>query len=189
MKILVVDNYDSFTWNLVNILRKNKQHSFDVMLSDKIIPEEVENYDKIIFSPGPDVPRHGDIMWQILDNYKTSKSILGICLGLQAIGLYFGSKLINLEKVVHGRSKRINIICSDEELFSGIRSPFSGGLYHSWIVEKETFPVCLQITAITNEGRIMAAKHKTFDIKGLQFHPESIMTPEGEKIINNWLHS
>jgi anthranilate synthase component 2 len=151
MKILVVDNYDSFTWNLVNILRKNKQHSFDVIFCDKI-----------------------------------AKSILGICLGLQAIGIYFGGSLTNLEKVVHGRSKKIVITSSDEPLFSGIASPCTVGLYHSWSVSRKDFPDCLCITA-ESEGRIMALAHKTFDVRGTQFHPESIMTPFGEKMINNWL--
>lgn len=186
MKILVVDNYDSFTWNLVNILRKNKQHSFDVMFSDKIDPANVKIYDKIIFSPGPDIPKPGDIMSQILDFYKSSKSILGICLGLQAIGIYFGGSLTNLDKVVHGRSKKIALLDPDEQLFSGISSPCTVGLYHSWMVSLEDFPDCLCITA-ESEGRIMALAHKTFDVRGTQFHPESIMTPFGEKMINNWL--
>jgi anthranilate synthase component 2 len=186
MKILVVDNYDSFTWNLVNILRKNKQHSFDVIFCDKIDPDNVKNYDKIIFSPGPDIPKPGDIMSQILYFYKSSKSILGICLGLQAIGIYFGGSLTNLEKVVHGRSKKIVITSSDEPLFSGIASPCTVGLYHSWSVSRKDFPDCLCITA-ESEGRIMALAHKTFDVRGTQFHPESIMTPFGEKMINNWL--
>ncbi len=187
MKILVVDNYDSFTWNLVNILRKNKHHSFDVMFSDKIDPEKVRNYDKIIFSPGPDIPKPGDIMSQVLDFYKSTKSILGICLGLQAIGIYFGGSLANLDKVVHGRSKKIIILDPDEQLFSGISSPCTVGLYHSWIVSREDFPESLRITAQSEEGRIMALAHNTFDVRGTQFHPESIMTPFGEKMISNWL--
>lgn len=187
MKILVVDNYDSFTWNLVNILRKNKQHSFDVRLSDKIDPFEVKNYDKIIFSPGPDVPKQGDMMWQILEMYKSQKSILGICLGFQAIALYFGGSLVNLKNVVHGQTKKITLCDEKEKLFQNIPSPCVVGLYHSWAVSPENFPECLQITAISEEGRVMAASHKTFDVCGVQFHPESIMTPFGEKMIGNWL--
>jgi len=187
MKILVVDNYDSFTWNLVNILRKNKKHSFDVKLSDKIDPEKVRNYAKIIFSPGPDVPKPNNTMWQILDQYKSSKSILGICLGFQAITLYFGGSLANLDQVVHGQAKKIYIVDPSEKLFSGISSPCMAGLYHSWAVSRNDFPECLHITAESDKGRIMAATHCSFDVRGVQFHPESIMTPFGEKMINNWL--
>ena len=187
MKILVVDNYDSFTWNLVNILRKSKQHSFDVWLSDKIDLDDVRNFDKIIFSPGPDVPKDSDIMWQILEKYKNQKSILGICLGFQAIALFFGGSLTNLKNVVHGQAKQTNIINENEKLFLNIPSPCVVGLYHSWAVSIENLPECLQITAISEDGRLMAASHKAFDIRGVQFHPESIMTPFGEKMIGNWL--
>jgi len=187
MKILIVDNYDSFTWNLVNILRKSKQHCFDVKLSDKIDPEKVKNYDKIIFSPGPDIPKAGDMMWQILDFYKTSKSILGICLGHQAIGIYFGASLSNLDQVIHGRTTKISIPDQGVKIFSNIPTPCTVGLYHSWIVSREQFPGDLRITAESEEQRIMALAHNTFDITGVQFHPESIMTPFGEKMISNWL--
>lgn len=187
MKILVVDNYDSFTWNLVNILRKNKQHILTVSVSDKIDPASVKNYDKIIFSPGPDIPKPADTMWQILDFYKSSKSILGICLGMQAIGIYFGASLTNLDQVVHGQARNIFIHQSGEKLFAAISSPCTVGLYHSWIIASENLPSCLQITAVSEEGRIMALTHTAFDVSGTQFHPESIMTPFGEKMINNWL--
>lgn len=187
MKILVVDNYDSFTWNLVNILRKSKQHSFDVWLSDKIDLANVQNFDKIIFSPGPDVPKQGDIMWQILEHYKNKKSILGICLGFQAIALYFRGSLTNLKNVVHGQSREITFSKPVDPLFSGISAGATVGLYHSWTVSKNNFPESLKITALSVDGLIMATAHKTFDIRGVQFHPESIMTPFGEKMIGNWL--
>lgn len=185
--ILVIDNHDSFTWNLVNILRKVTKQNFEVRKNDACTPESVEKFSKIIFSPGPDVPHHSDLMWQVIDHYKTKKSILGICLGFQAIGMYFGAKLFNLEHVYHGQTRKINILDRSEKLFRGITSPFTGGLYHSWGIMDEDFPRELIITARSEENRIMALRHKTFDIRGVQFHPESIMTTYGEQMIHNWL--
>lgn len=186
-RILVIDNYDSFTWNLVNILRKSTKENFEVRKNDAITVEEVERFDKIIFSPGPDVPGSGDMMWQILDSCKTTKSILGICLGFQAIGMYFGATLFNLQRVYHGQTRRITILDQEDFLFKGIPSPFCGGLYHSWSIRDENFPDELLVTARSDENRIMALRHRTLDIRGVQFHPESIMTPDGEKMIGNWL--
>lgn len=187
MKVLIVDNYDSFTFNLVNILRKSKQLSYEVIKSDKIKIEEVIGFDKIIFSPGPDVPKVNDVMWQILEKWGCTKSILGVCLGFQAIGMFYGARLINLEEVFHGQKILVDVISPDERLFDGINSPFSAGLYHSWGLADDGFPGELKITARSQDGRIMAISHKINAIKGVQFHPESVMTPEGEKMLNNWL--
>ena len=185
--ILVIDNQDSFTWNLVNILRKVTKQNFEVWKNNAISPESIERFEKIIFSPGPDVPRHNDLMWQVIHRHKTKKSILGICLGFQAIGMYFGAELFKLESVYHGQTRKITITDPDEKLFDGITSPFTGGLYHSWGIRDQDFPEELFITARSEENRIMALRHKTFDIRGVQFHPESIMTPDGEQMIRNWL--
>ncbi|OQX73968.1 MAG: aminodeoxychorismate/anthranilate synthase component II [Bacteroidetes bacterium 4484_276] len=187
MKVLLVDNYDSFTFNLVNILRKNKQVGHDVVRIDKINLDELNRYDKILFSPGPDVPHIGDVMWQIINRYKSEKSILGVCLGMQAISMYFGAKLLNLKKVYHGRIKNIEIINGGDVLYKDIDSPFVGGLYHSWIVDEAGFPDELQITSKSMDGMIMSVRHKNFDICGVQFHPESVMTPQGEGMVKNWL--
>ena len=187
-KILIVDNYDSFTYNLVNVLRKGKQHNFVVKQNDAFDLKFVADFDKIIFSPGPDVPGRDDMMWKILEKYKSSKSILGVCLGFQSIGLYFGAKLFNLQKVYHGQKREIEIIDPSEPLFQNIKSPFTGGLYHSWGISWDDFPKELIVTAQSNENRIMAIRHRSYDVRGVQFHPESIMTPEGEKMILNWVN-
>ncbi|MCF8365178.1 MAG: aminodeoxychorismate/anthranilate synthase component II [Bacteroidales bacterium] len=188
-KVLIVDNYDSFTWNLVNIVRKGKHPNYVVKRNDAFDLSFVDGFDKILFSPGPDVPHHGDMMWQILDIYQTTKSILGICLGFQAIGMYFGARLFNLQKVYHGQTRQVEILDQEETLFSGIDNPFTGGLYHSWGIHWDGFPEELIVTARSEENRIMALRHRSCDIRGLQFHPESIMTPRGEQMINNWLNS
>lgn len=187
MKILVVDNYDSFTYNLVNILRKSKHLSFDVQKSKEVRPENVGLYDKILFSPGPDVPHSDDIMAQIIHHFQATKSIFGVCLGFQAIGMYYGASLKNLNTVFHGKTASVSVVDPDEPLFNDILSPFSAGLYHSWGLSDDNFPEDLKITARSVDGRIMAITHRKFDVKGVQFHPESVMTPEGERMIRNWL--
>jgi len=187
MKVLLVDNHDSFTYNLVNIIRKNKQVGLEVLKNDEIKISEVAGFDKILFSPGPDIPRQSDMMWQILDRYKNEKSILGVCLGMQAIGLYFGAKLTNLQKVFHGVTRQIEILDPDEKLYKNIESPFTGGLYHSWIVDENGFPQDLKITSKSEYGFIMSLRHIVYDIAGVQFHPESVMTKVGGRMIENWL--
>lgn len=187
MKVLVVDNYDSFTYNLVNILRKSKQLNFDVQQCHDVKIEKVAFYDKVLFSPGPDIPHSGDIMWQIIDRYQHTKSIFGICLGFQAIAMYYGAQLKNLNNVFHGKRIIIHITESDP-VFSGIPSPFSAGLYHSWGISHVGLPGELLITAQSTDDRIMALAHRTLDIRGVQFHPESVMTPEGERMMENWLN-
>jgi len=187
MKVLVVDNYDSFTFNLVNILRKSKHLSYEVIKSGEIKMEAVAGFDKILFSPGPDVPKENDTMWQILQKYGNCKSILGVCLGFQAIGIFYGARLINLQDVFHGKKIQVEIVEPNERIFQGIKSPFEAGLYHSWGLSDEGFPVDLKVTARSLDGRIMALSHRNYDIRGVQFHPESVMTTEGEKMIHNWL--
>lgn len=186
MKILLLDNYDSFTFNLVHIV-KELGYEIDVVRNDKIALEAVDAYDKILLSPGPGIPEEAGILLQLIERYAPAKSILGVCLGEQAIGQVFGAKLINLQEVYHGISSVIDVV-ADEPLFKGMGNPFMGGRYHSWVVDPENLPECLEVTAIERESRqIMALRHKEYDVKGIQFHPESVLTPNGKTIIENWL--
>lgn len=186
MKILLLDNYDSFTFNLVHIV-KELGYEIDVVRNDKIALEAVDAYDKILLSPGPSIPEEAGILLPLIERYAPTKSILGVCLGEQAIGQVFGAKLINLQEVYHGISSVIDVV-ADEPLFKGMGNPFMGGRYHSWVVDPENLPECLEVTAIERESRqIMALRHKEYDVKGIQFHPESVLTPNGKTIIENWL--
>lgn len=186
MKILLLDNYDSFTFNLVHIV-KELGYEIDVVRNDKIALEAVDAYDKILLSPGPGIPEEAGILLPLIERYATAKSILGVCLGEQAIGQVFGAKLINLQEVYHGICSVIDVV-ADEPLFKGMGNPFMGGRYHSWVVDPENLPECLEVTAIERESRqIMALRHKEYDVKGIQFHPESVLTPNGKTIIENWL--
>ncbi len=189
MEILLLDNHDSFTYNIAHIVRNIKDVNLQIISSDKITFDKIASFDGIIFSPGPDIPRKGNIMERIIQNNSAYIPILGICLGLQAITLCFGGKISRLDEVVHGRTKKIHLTDCASVLFSNIPDEFEAGLYHSWIAEKESFPSTLDITAISTEGRIMALKHKELSIEAVQFHPESIMTPYGIKIITNWIES
>lgn len=186
MKILVFDNYDSFTYNIVHALRELGVVP-DVIRNDVINLDDVENYDKIIISPGPGIPEEAGLLMPLLERYGTSKPILGVCLGHQAIAQHFGGKLHNLSDVYHGVSTPINLVSKDY-IFEGLPSKFEVGRYHSWVVDKDGFPEDkLEITAIDDNGMIMAIRHKDYDVHGVQFHPESILTPEGLNIIQNWL--
>lgn len=186
MKILLLDNYDSFTFNLVHIV-KELGYEIDVVRNDKIALEAVDAYDKILLSPGSGIPEEAGILLPLIERYAPTKSILGVCLGEQAIGQVFGAKLINLQEVYHGISSVIDVV-ADEPLFKGMGNPFMGGRYHSWVVDPENLPECLEVTAIERESRqIMALRHKEYDVKGIQFHPESVLTPNGKTIIENWL--
>ena len=186
MKILLLDNYDSFTFNLVHIV-KELGYEIDVVRNDKIALEAVDAYDKILLSPGPGIPEEAGILLPLIERYAPTKSILGVCLGEQAIGQVFGTKLINLQEVYHGISSVIDVV-ADEPLFKGMGNPFMGGRYHSWVVDPENLPECLEVTAIERESlQIMALRHKEYDVKGIQFHPESVLTPNGKTIIENWL--
>lgn len=191
MKILVFDNYDSFTYNLVHLVEKITHTRVDVFRNDQLPLEKVEDYDKIILSPGPGIPEEAGLLLPLIRAYASSKSILGVCLGHQAIGEAFGGQLTNLSAVYHGvatpvmTGKENNLAVSP--LFNGLPDQFMVGRYHSWIVNEETFPAELEITARDEQGFIMALQHKTYDIQGVQFHPESVLTPEGEQILRNWL--
>jgi anthranilate synthase component II len=186
MKILVLDNYDSFTYNLVHIIRA-LGYEMDIFRNDKIAVEEVKKYDKILLSPGPGIPDEAGIMKEVIRTYGPSKSILGICLGHQGIGEVFGAQLFNIPKVLHGVTSTSEVIDRDEYLFDGISDKFQSTHYHSWAVRADSITPELQVTAVNDEGLVMGLRHKTFDVKGLQFHPESIMTPEGPRMIKNWL--
>jgi anthranilate synthase component 2 len=186
MKILVLDNYDSFTYNLVHIVRA-LGHSVDIYRNDKISVEEVKLYDKILLSPGPGIPDEAGIMKQVIKEYGPSKSILGICLGHQGIGEVYGASLFNIPKVLHGVTSTVEVDDNNEYLFDGVPKTFQGTHYHSWAVRSESITPELQVTAVNDEGLVMGLRHKKYDVKGLQFHPESIMTPEGPKMISNWL--
>jgi len=187
MRILVIDNYDSFTYNLVQYISEITSYSMDVFRNDAIDISEVAGYDTIILSPGPGVPSDAGITPEIIRTYSRSKSILGVCLGHQAIGEVFGGQLYNLDKVFHGVATRIEVIDQSEILFAGMKRSFDGGRYHSWIVRKENLPDCLRITAVDENGIIMALSHKEFNVRGVQFHPESILTPEGKTLLKNFL--
>jgi len=186
-KILVVDNYDSFTYNLVYMVKKLYGKNPDVFRHDEISLDNVENYEKIILSPGPGLPNEFNLLNSLIKVYSSTKSILGICLGLQAIGVAFGAKLITTKKVYHGISHYIQINDSKEVIFKGLHRKFKAGRYHSWVLSKEDFPNDLKITALGPLNEIMAIRHKTYEVRGLQFHPESILTTQGERIIGNWL--
>lgn len=187
MKILVIDNYDSFTYNLVHSLREAGATDITVARNDKIAVEDVSGYDKILLSPGPGIPSESGILCELIKEYAPAKSIFGVCLGEQAIGEVFGARLLNLPDVYHGVGTGITVTVPDP-LFAGVDKNFVGGRYHSWIVDREGFPADeLEVTAEDGEGRIMALRHHTFDVRGVQFHPESVLTPCGNTILKNWL--
>ena len=186
MKILVIDNYDSFTYNLVHYL-EDFDCEVTVFRNDEFDIDEINFFDKILLSPGPGIPNDAGLLKEVIKTYASTKSILGICLGQQAIGEVFGAQLINLEKVYHGVSSKIEILVSDENLFDGLPHEIEVGRYHSWVVDKKDFPEVLEITATDKKGRIMSLRHKNFDVRGLQFHPESILTLNGKKILENWI--
>lgn len=191
MKILIFDNYDSFTYNLVHVVEKIIHDKVDVYRNDKIALEKINDYDKIILSPGPGLPNESGLLLPLIKKYASSKSILGVCLGHQAIGEAFGGSLINLSTVYHGVATNIEIkqkrTLSKNDVFNNLPGEMKVGRYHSWIVSKENFPKELEITAEDAKGYIMALRHKTFDVQGVQFHPESVLTPLGEKMMRNWL--
>jgi anthranilate synthase component II len=191
MKILVLDNYDSFTYNLVHLVEKILHQKIDVSRNDQIALEKVKEYDKIILSPGPGIPEEAGLLLPLIKEYASTKSILGVCLGHQAIGEAFGGKLINLSKVYHGVATEIKVRSQESEvrsdLFQGLPDKLLVGRYHSWILSDENFPDELEVTARDDNNFIMALQHKKYDVQGVQFHPESVLTPDGEKIMRNWL--
>ena len=185
MKVLVLDNYDSFTYNLVHILRDLNVH-LDVVRNDQILLEEVAGYDKILLSPGPGLPSEGGIMPELLRTYSSSKSILGVCLGHQAIGECFGGSLFNLPTVFHGIITPITVDTKDE-LFAGIPYSFNVCRYHSWVISEDDLPPELEVTTRDSTGTIMSIRHKDLDVRGVQFHPESVMTEHGVRLMKNWI--
>lgn len=187
MKIIVFDNYDSFTYNLVHLVEKILHQKTDVYRNDQLPLEKVKDYDKIILSPGPGIPIEAGLLLPLIKEYAPSKSILGVCLGHQAIGEAFGGKLVNLSTVFHGVATNCRLRIADCRLFDSLPDTIEVGRYHSWVVSKENFPQELEITAEDENGMIMALQHKTYDVQGVQFHPESVLTPMGEDILRNWL--
>jgi anthranilate synthase component II len=187
MKILVLDNYDSFTYNLVHYLEKITLQKVDVFRNDEISLAEVAVYDKIVLSPGPGVPDEAGILKELIREYAPTKSILGVCLGHQAIGEVFGATLLNMNRVFHGVATPVYLTSVEDSLFRGLPQQFDAGRYHSWLVDSKGLPADLEVTAIDDEGRIMAMKHKQYDVKGVQFHPESVLTEQGIQIMRNWI--
>jgi len=203
MKILVFDNYDSFTYNLVHLVEKITHEKVDVYRNDQLPLEKVKGYDKIILSPGPGIPEEAGLLLPLIKEYASSKSILGVCLGHQAIGEAFGGKLVNLSTVYHGVATKIEVMGKEPDpdsyrdrsqksegrspLFKGLPNEIEVGRYHSWIISDDNFPDELEVTARDENNYIMALQHKSYDVQGVQFHPESVLTPDGEKILRNWL--
>lgn len=188
MKIAVIDNYDSFTYNLVHYL-EDLGANVTVLRNDEFNLEELESFQKILLSPGPGIPDEAGLLKQVIKHFAPTKSILGICLGQQAIGDVFGGSLTNLEKVYHGVVTKVKIEVEDENLFKDIPKEFEVGRYHSWVVSNENFPEDLEITSKDENGEIMSLRHRKYDLKGVQFHPESVLTPHGKTILKNWLAS
>lgn len=187
MKVLILDNYDSFTHNLYHYVQQFVQE-VDVIKNDEIILSEVEQYDKIILSPGPGLPHEHQNLKAIIKKFASSKSILGVCLGHQAIAKCFGAKLQNLDEVMHGVSTKVNIL-NDESIYKNLPDQIKVGHYHSWVVDESSLPACFEVTSRNEENIIMSIRHKKFDLNGIQFHPESIMTEYGLEIIRNWVFS
>ncbi|MCH8318552.1 MAG: aminodeoxychorismate/anthranilate synthase component II [Bacteroidetes bacterium] len=186
MKILVFDNYDSFTYNLVHLIQKVGYHDIEVHRNDKLGLKDINKFDKILLSPGPGIPSEAGSLLKVIEKYAPSKSILGVCLGHQAIAEVFGGKLTNMKNVLHGVTTTVKILNPQDSLFNGLPKKFKIGHYHSWIVDND-LPESLIVTAINENNDIMAIKHKKYDVLGVQFHPESILTEYGEQIIKNWL--
>ncbi len=203
MKTVIIDNYDSFTYNLAHLV-KELGAEVDVLRNDCFALEALEAYDKIILSPGPGIPEEAGLLLDVIRTYAGVKPILGVCLGEQAIGQVFGGRLTNLSEVFHGIQTKVYVCPAEandhtpapaapaipvepDYLFSGLPAEISVGRYHSWVVDTEDFPEELAVTALSPEGQIMALKHRTFDIRGIQFHPESVLTPDGKTILKNWI--
>ncbi len=186
MRLLILDNYDSFTYNIVHAVRQ-LGFSPEVYRNDEISIDAIKTFDKIIISPGPGIPSEAGILPELLRIYAESKPILGICLGEQAIGERFGARLRNLTDVFHGIQSTITIT-TDDYIFKGLPDRIKVGRYHSWVVDRGSLPDSLEMTALSDEGDVMAIRHKSYDVRGVQFHPESIMTPDGLTILSNWLN-
>jgi anthranilate synthase component 2 len=186
-KILVIDNYDSFTYNLVHYL-EDLDCDVTVKRNDQLTLDEVEAYDKIVLSPGPGIPDEAGLLKAIIKEYAPTKSILGVCLGQQAIAEVFGGSIMNLEEVYHGVATNVTITVNDESLFKGLDTTIEVGRYHSWVVDTN-LPDELEVTSVDENGQIMSLRHKIYDVKGVQYHPESVLTPNGKQILENWIHN
>ena len=185
-KIVIIDNYDSFTYNLAHLL-KELGAQVDVKRNDQFKMSDLQAYDKIVLSPGPGIPEEAGLLLDVIKTYAGQKPILGVCLGEQAIGQVFGAKLTNLKQVFHGVQAPVFLLkANDSYLFNNLPDVINVGRYHSWVVDQDGFPESLVMTAVSNEGQIMALRHKDYDVQGIQFHPESVLTPEGRAIISNW---
>lgn len=184
-KILVIDNYDSFTYNLVHYL-EDLNCEVTVYRNDEFELDEIASFDKILLSPGPGIPDEAGLIKAVIQKYGPTKSIFGVCLGQQAIGEVYGGTLTNLDKVYHGVSSMVQTTVTNESLFEGLDNSFEVGRYHSWVVESN-LPEVLEATSVDENGQIMSLRHKTFDVRGVQFHPESVLTPNGKKILENWV--
>lgn len=186
-RIVIIDNYDSFTYNLVHAIKKISGQPVDVIRNDELQLSDLEQYDKIVLSPGPGIPAEAGLLMDIIKEFAPRKSMLGVCLGHQAIGEAFGANLTNMSHVLHGIATPISVTSPDPILFEGLPQTFEVGRYHSWIVDQKGLPDCLEVTSLDENGQIMSLKHKQYDVRGVQFHPESVLTPLGEQIITNWL--
>lgn len=187
MKILVIDNYDSFTYNLVHYL-EDLNCEVIVKRNDKLTLEEVDAFQKIVLSPGPGIPDEAGLLKPIIKTYAPTKSILGVCLGQQAIGEVFGGSLVNLDDVYHGVATQVDIIVNDETLFKNMDKTIEVGRYHSWVVHAN-LPEVLEATSFDSNGQVMSLRHRFYDVKGVQYHPESVLTPNGKQILENWIKS
>ena len=185
MKTVIIDNYDSFTYNLAHLV-KELGAEVSVVRNDQFRLSELKPFDKIILSPGPGIPTEAGLLMDVIDAYASVKPILGVCLGHQAIGEYFGGKLTNLSQVFHGIAS-ITSITAPDYIYKELPTQVQVGRYHSWVVDNEGLPDCLEVTSVSEEGQIMSLRHKQYDVRGIQYHPESVLTPEGRKIIANWL--
>ena len=187
-KVLVIDNYDSFVYNLVHYL-EDLGCEVTVKRNDQLQLDDVAPFQKILLSPGPGIPDEAGLLKDIIQSYASTKSIFGVCLGQQAIGEVFGGRLINLDEVYHGVATNVTLSVSDEPLFEGLDSNFDVGRYHSWVVADNNLPDCLEVTSYDQNGQIMSLRHKELDVRGVQFHPESVLTPDGKKMLENWINN
>ena len=186
MKVTIIDNYDSFTYNLAHLV-KALGAEVSVVRNDRFAPDDLSDSDKLILSPGPGIPDEAGLTLQVIERYAKVKPILGVCLGHQAIGQFFGGRLTNLDRVFHGEQTPVRILPTGDYLFDSLPDTLQVGRYHSWVVDTLHFPDELEVTALSEDGQVMALRHRRYDVRGIQFHPESVLTPEGKTIIDNWL--
>ena len=186
-KVLVIDNYDSFVYNLVHYL-EDLNCDVTVRRNDQLQLEDVAPFEKILLSPGPGIPDEAGLLKEIIKTYASTKSIFGVCLGQQAIGEVFGGSLVNLDNVYHGVATKVNRIVEDDPIFAGLENTFEVGRYHSWVVNDKDLPSCLLATSLDENGQIMSLRHQELDVRGVQFHPESVLTPDGKKMLENWIN-